>query len=158
MWLIGKVNQVQRKQLENMGKNISTVEEHDLGGVMEAYPIPKDNEEFVCIYIGGDMIDNVESLTRIQESSKEVSKQKLLHRDRLEIAEDNWTIKHAQLRDADYDILGSFDWTCDGDVYSMDFDYCDNNDPLGQTFSSEGKIIFDEGTVMIKDVIWEIFD
>jgi hypothetical protein len=154
MWVIGKVNKIQRQQLENMGKRIATVSESDLSYVLEGQPVLKDNEEFVCLYMGGNLVDEVERIDKIKEASKESDRRRDLHQDRIGILEELWEVKIAQLRDEDLDIIYSYDWSCEGDTYTMSYEWCDNNDPE-QTQEGYGTVEFEKDAILIKNTLWD---
>lgn len=151
MWMIGKVNQVERKYVESIAKEVRSIEEYDMGRMVDGYPVLKDNEEFVAVYIDGDMIKDLETLTNIKKDSKKSEKRRYLHKDRLEVLEEILSIKVSQLRSDGINIESYDDWSCDGDIYSLMFDYIDDNDGL---ITGSAEVVFVEGSIEIKDSIW----
>ena len=157
MWLIGKVNKMQRQHLEKMGNEVRTIDDYEAERVVGAVVECQENEEMIVVYIDGSMVDDLKALTKLKEDSKASEKRQEIHQERLDILAERWEIKRGEIRDEDYDIIGSEDWTCDGDNYSMPFDYC-HNDNEEITLYGDGFVTFHPDSIKIKVEEWHIDD
>lgn len=154
MWMIGKVNKIQRKYLEKMGKEINSVEAYDVEKVVGAEDCPQDNEEMIAVYIEGDMVKDLEAFMIMKEDSKSSNDRKAIHRERLGVLAEMWEGKFSQMRGLDYDIISSEDWTCEGDRYTMQFEYC-HNDAMYDTMVGWGIVGFKQGSLEVDGSHWE---
>lgn len=153
MWVIGKVNQVQKKYIESLGGQFRQVDNYDVEKVVGAVNKTRDNEEMVVVYIEGDMIEDLKLLNQIKEDSKQHKDIQGLHEERLYMLEALWEEKRSELQVKGAQIEDSEDWVCDGDTYSMAYDTAGCGSFIDNT--SYGTVVFNKGSVSTKSIFWD---